>query len=79
MDANLLPNPFTPMAWLPPEFTYQMTMAAYICAGLTGAIFHSPPCPECAYDANCQVMVWDIATGLGEDYQLFFKRKASVR
>lgn len=48
------------MAWLPPEFAYQMSMATHICAGVTG------------------VMVWDIVTSLGEDYQIFFKRKVGL-
>lgn len=46
-----LPNPFTPMAFLPPELAYQTAVTTYIVVGMLGVciVFPSHFCPRLTY------------------------------
>jgi hypothetical protein len=74
-STDILPpqllNPFTPMAFLPPEQAYQTTIFQYVLVGMLSVrtVYVAVPA---AFRLNIvfQVLVWDILTHLRADYKL---------
>jgi len=71
-----LPNPFTPMAFLPPEAAYRVTISNYICVGTMGVCDYQYRFALSFYSISLvifQMMTWDILSNLRQDYALLFK------
>ncbi|KAF7335940.1 hypothetical protein MSAN_02307400 [Mycena sanguinolenta] len=58
-NAIELPNPYTPMAFLPPALAGQFEASRYLYAATLGV----------------SAYVWDIGLNLGNDYALLFKHR----
>jgi len=76
--APQLPNPFTPLAFLPPDIAFQITIASYILVGTLGVSSTLLGISQYNLIHLNQVLVWDILNNIGGDFKLLFKHRISL-
>jgi hypothetical protein len=73
----MLPNPNTPMAYLPPEAAKAMTMQTYVTIGsLAVSLFLSKR--DQRIISIMQALVWDLLLHLHEDYRLITQHRINI-
>ena len=74
VNATELPNPFTPLAFLPPPLANQLEASRYLFAATVG-VRSNRHLPGRIDLHLAQAYVWDIGLNLGNDYTLLFKHR----
>lgn len=73
----VLPNPNTPMAYLPPEAAKALTFQVYVTVGSFAVSFFFK---RRLHEINMiiQVLLWDVLLHLPQDYKMLMQRRMNI-
>jgi hypothetical protein len=74
--AETLPNPFTPLAFLPPDLANRIEVARYLMVATCGVCTSSSDIKDAtSTDTGFQMFAWDILINIRNDYKMLTKFK----
>lgn len=70
-----MPNPLTPLAWLPPDTAFQLFLSQYLYCGTLRVYMLDISTLSYTHSEIVQVWIWDILVSIPDEYRMCKQHK----